>query len=482
MDSMTDDRMPEVCDSGRIRIVGSDGTATDGRHGPPPVTTPPDAPGPDARGVDARGADARGVDAPGADTPGPPQSTGIGMFASLTNANYRLYFGGQALSLVGTWMQATAQAWLVLTLSGSASVLGVIVAVQALPVLLLGPYAGVVADRVDRRKLMIALQSVMGALAAVLAVLTLGGWVQVWQVGVLALLLGLNNAFENPARQAFIHQIVGDGLIRNAVTLNSVMVNAARAVGPAVAGLVLAAVGAGWCFAINAASFVAVVASLMVMNLAAIEREEPVPRAKGQLREGLRYVRSRPVLWVPLVIMGLVGTLAYEFQVSLPAAARDVFHGGPQAFGFMTSAMGVGAVAGGLVVAARGTTGLRPLTIAAAGFGITIAVTAVAPTLWLAVGALFFVGWLSISFMSTGNATLQLNSEPQMRGRVMALWSVAFMGSTPIGGPLVGWIIEMAGARIGLAVGAVACFVAALLGVCVAVRRRRPAPDGALRA
>ncbi|MGV9709127.1 MFS transporter [Gordonia sp. NPDC003424] len=426
---MTEDRMPEVCDSGRLHVSPSEPTAA------------------------------------------PPS----GAFASLSNPNYRLYFCGQALSLTGTWMQATAQAWLVLTLSGSASILGIIVALQAVPILFLGPYAGVIADRVDRRKLMIILQAVMGVLAAVLAIVTLGGWVQVWQVAVLAVLLGLNNAFENPARQAFIHQIVGDGLIRNAVTLNSVMVNAARAVGPAVAGLVLAAVGAGWCFAINAASFVAVVASLVFMNTRSIQYEEPIRRAKGQLREGLRYVAGIPTLWIPLVMMALVGTLAYEFQVSLPAAAKETFSGGPEALGFMTSAMGVGAVVGGLIVAARGTTGLRPLTIAAAGFGVTIAITAVAPSLPVAIGALFFVGWLSVTFMSTGNATLQLNSDPQMRGRVMSLWSVAFMGSTPIGGPIIGWISEQHGARVGLAVGAASCFVAAALGV-IAWRRRRPRP------
>ncbi|MCH5645400.1 MFS transporter [Gordonia sp. ABSL49_1] len=406
-------------------------------------------------------------------TPELPRSA---VFASLASHNYRLYFGGQALSLIGTWMQATAQAWLVLTLSGSASILGIIVALQALPVLLLGPYAGVVADRVDRRKLMIALQSVMGILAAILATLALGGWVQVWQIAILAVLLGLNNAFENPARQAFIHQIVGHDLIRNAVTLNSVLVNAARAVGPATAGVILAAVGAGWCFAINAASFVAVVVSLLVMRTSEITYEQPVARAKGQLREGLRYVGGRPTLWVPLVMMAIVGTLAYEFPVSLPVAASEVFDGGPQAFGFMTSSMGIGAVIGGLVVAARGTTGLRTLTFAAFGFGVTIALTALAPTLWLAIIALFFVGWLSVSFMSTGNATLQLESEPQMRGRVMALWSVAFMGSTPIGGPIIGAVSEYAGARVALGVGAAACFAAAAMALLMyRTRTRKPA-------
>ncbi|MXP23548.1 MFS transporter [Gordonia sp. HNM0687] len=402
--------------------------------------------------------------------------TPTGALASLSNPNYRLYFAGQSLSLTGTWMQMTAQAWLVLTLSGSASVLGAIVALQALPILLLGPYAGVIADRVDRRRLMIVLQAIMGVLAGILAILTLGGWVQIWHVAVLALLVGLNNAFENPARQAFIHQVVGEALIRNAVTLNSVMVNAARAVGPGVAGLVLAAVGAGWCFAINALSFVAVVVSLVAMNTATIQHEEPIVRARGQLRDGLRYVRGSPALWIPLVMMALVGTLAYEFQVSLPAAAAGTFDGGPEALGFMTSAMGVGAVVGGLIVAARGTTGLRPLTIAAAGLGVTIAATAIAPSLPVAIGALFFVGWLSVTFMSTGNATLQLNADPQMRGRVMSLWSVAFMGSTPIGGPIIGAISEVTDARVGLGVGAASCFVAAALGAAVWRRGNRQGP------
>ncbi|GAB2641538.1 MFS transporter [Gordonia jinhuaensis] len=410
--------------------------------------------------------------------PGKRPTTRIAaVFASLAVPNYRLYFGGQAISLIGTWMQATAQSWLVLTLSNSATMLGVVVALQTVPVLVLGPYAGVVADRVDRRTLMIALQSIMGVLAAILAALTLSGVIAVWQIAILAVALGINNAFENPSRQAFIHQIVGESLIRNAVTLNSVMVNAARAIGPAVAGVLLAAVGAGWCFAINAASFVAVVVSLVAMNSAQIIYEKPVARAKGQLREGLVYVSRRPVLWAPLVMMGLVGTLAYEFQVSLPAAAKESFDGGSTAYGFMTSAMGVGAVVGGLIVAARGSTGLRPLTLAALGFGITIAITAAAPSLAVAIIALFFVGWLSVTFMSTGNATLQLNSSPQMRGRVMSMWSVAFMGTTPIGGPIVGAISEASTPRAGLWVGTAACLAAVAIGAGV-MRAGRSAGSG----
>ncbi|MCR5977602.1 MFS transporter [Gordonia jinghuaiqii] len=388
-------------------------------------------------------------------------------FASLRNANYRIYYGGMAVSMTGSWMQATAQAWLVLSLSGSASVLGLVVALQALPVLLIGPYAGVIADRVDRRRLLIAVQAMMGLLAAILAAITLAGVVQVWHVGILAVLLGLGHAFEQPARQAFIHQIVGMDLIRNAVTLNSVLMNAARAVGPAVAGIILTLVGAGWCFTINALSFVAVIASLVALDASRITPESPVARAKGQLREGLTYVRGNPALWIPLATMALVGCFAYNFPVTLPAAADFVFDGGPQALGFMTSAMGVGAVFGGLVVAARGTTGLRPLTLAAIGFGVTLAVAALAPNLPTVICALFLVGWLSVTFMSTGNATLQLNADPQMRGRVMALWSVAFMGSTPIGGPIIGAIIEATSARVGLAVGAAACLVAALMALLV---------------
>ncbi|MCG7631882.1 MFS transporter [Gordonia McavH-238-E] len=400
----------------------------------------------------------------------PVESDRTSMFASLRIPNYRLFYAGMAVSMTGSWMQATAQAWLVLTLSGSASVLGLIVALQALPVLLIGPYAGVIADRVDRRRLLIVLQSMMGLLAAALAVITLAGVVEVWHVGVLAVMLGLGHAFEQPARQAFIHQIVGKDLIRNAVTLNSVMVNAARAVGPAVAGVVLGLVGSGLCFAVNAVSFVAVVASLLALDSSKITTETPIPRAKGQLREGLRYVRGSPALWIPLATMALVGTLTYNFPVTLPAVADFVFDGGPEALGFMTSAMGVGAVVGGLVVAARGTTGLRPLTLAAFGFGVAVGATALAPNLPTAICALVGVGWLSVTFMSTGNATLQLNSEPQMRGRVMALWSVAFMGSTPIGGPIVGAIIETFDARVGLAVGAVACLVAGALAFLAARR------------
>ena len=397
-------------------------------------------------------------------------------FAALSVPNYRRYYSGQAVSLIGTWMQMTAQAWLVLTLTHSATALGVIIALQTLPVLLLTPYGGVLADRMNKRRVMIALQGAMGVQALILGVLTVTGAVRVWEIGVLAVLLGLNNAFENPSRQSFMIEMVGAENLRNAVSLNSVLVNVARSVGPAVAGLLIASVGVGECFLINAASFVAVIGSLARMDLTALNPTPPQPRARGQLREGLAYVRHTPELAVPLLMMGLVGCLTYEFQVSLPVMAKTGLHVGAAGFGFMTAAMGVGAVVGGLLVATRGRTGLRPLVLAAAAFGFAVALATAAPSLPLELVALAFAGGASISFMSTGNSTLQLTARPAMRGRVMALWFVAFQGSTPVGGPIVGWVMEAIGPRAGLGLGALTCFATALIGL--AVLRRMAAARG----
>ena len=386
-------------------------------------------------------------------------------FAALSVPNFRRYYGGQAISMIGTWMQMTAQAWLVLSITHSSTALGAIVALQTLPVLLLGPYGGVIADRVDKRRLMIALQSAMGIQALVLGLLAVTGVVRIWEIGALAVLLGLNNAFENPARQSFMLEMVGTEHLRNAVSLNSVLVNVARTIGPAVAGILIATVGEGVSFLVNAGTFVAVIASLATLDRSALRPTEPAPRARGQLREGLRYVRSTPALAVPLMMMAAVGCLTYEFQVSLPVMARQGLHVGATGFGFMTGAMGVGAVVGGLLVAARGKTGLRPLVLAAATFAVAMGLAALAPSLGLELAALAFAGGTSIAFMSTGNSTLQLTAAPAMRGRVMSLWFVAFQGSTPIGGPLVGWITAALGARAGLGLGAVTCLAAAAGGL-----------------
>jgi len=391
-------------------------------------------------------------------------------FAALAVPNYRRYIGGQAISLIGTWMQMTAQSYFVFHLTHSSTTLGIIIALQTLPVLVLGPYGGVIADRVDKRRLMAVLQSAMGVQALALALLTLTGAVRVWEIGLLAVILGLNNAFENPARQSFMMELVGAEHLRNAVSLNSVLVNVARSIGPAVAGILIATVGVGVCFLANAASFVAVVFSLMTMDGSKLAPVTPTPRARGQLREGLRYIRSAPALAVPLVMMALVGCLTYEFQVTLPVMADRGLHVGATGFGFMTAAMGVGAVGGGLFVAARGKTGLRPLVMAAFAFGVAMALATLAPSLALELIALALAGAGSISFMSMGNSTLQLGAAPEMRGRVMSLWFVAFQGSTPIGGPLIGATMATLGPRAGLGVGAVTAVLVAAAGL-VAMRR-----------
>jgi MFS family permease len=405
----------------------------------------------------------------------------LGTFPALAIPNYRRYLRGQSVSLMGTWMQMTAQAWLVLTLSDSPSALGVIIALQTLPVLVLGPYGGVIADRVNKLRLMISLQTAMGVQALILGVLTVTGEVRLWQVGVLAALLGLNNAFESPSRQSFMLEMVGRDSLRTAVSLNSTMVNLARVVGPAIGGLLIATTGVGVCFLINAASFIVVIWTLLRLDRSAITPSTPLVRGKGQLREGLRYVARTPELGIPLLMMALAGVFAFEFQVTLPVLAKQALDQGSEGFGLMTAAMGVGAVGGGLLVAARGKTGLRPLTIAAAAFGVVLLLAAMAPTLPLALGALVLVGWGSVTFMAIGNTTLQLAAAPEMRGRVMSLWFVAFQGSTPIGGPLLGWAMGWAGARVGLGVGGVACLVVAGIGLLAAAglhsRRCEPQPS-----
>jgi MFS family permease len=401
------------------------------------------------------------------------RSTMAATFASLENPNYRRYFFGQALSLVGTWMQMVAQSWLVLTMTGSSIAVGVVVALQTAPVLLLAPYGGVVADRADKRKLLMGLQASMALQALVLGLLTIFGAVRFWEICALALLLGLNSSFEVPTRQSFILEMVGRDSVRNAVSLNSVIVNAARAIGPAIAGVLIAVVGEGVCFLINFGSFVAVIFSLASMDTSLLLPSAPALRARGQLRQGLAYVRRTPDLALPLLMMAMIGTLTYEFPVSLPVLAKRTFGLGSAGYGFMTAAMGLGAAMGGLVTAARGRTGLRAAVLAAGAFGICVTAAAVAPSVALELLALVLVGAGSVSFVSVGNSTLQLGADPSMRGRVMSLWSVAFQGSTAVGGPIVGGVIAVAGARAGLLVGGVTCFAAAAVG---ALYLRRPQP------
>jgi MFS family permease len=361
-------------------------------------------------------------------------------------------------------MQMVGQVWLVLELTGSAVWVGIVVAVQTLPILLAGPYGGLVADRADKRRLLLNLQVLMGTLAALLAVLTVGGLIQVWQVLVLAALLGTADAFEKPTRQAFIVELVGPESVRNAVSLNSVMVNAARILGPAAAGLIIAAGGLGLCFVVNAVTFVPVVVLLARMDRGGLHPVVPEARERGQVRAGLAYVAGVRELRVPLIMMAILGCFTYEFQVTLPYLAKSAFGGDSRLYGFMTAAMGLGAVLGGLHTAARGDTGIPTLVRSSTMFGILITATALARSAVMAQLLLVGVGAASVSVMARGNATLQLAADPQMRGRVMALWLVAFMGTTPLGGPVAGWVAATFGARWGLLLGAAACFAAAGMG------------------
>lgn len=368
-------------------------------------------------------------------------------FRALSARNYRLYIAGQVVSVSGTWMQTVAQAWLVLRLTGSGVALGVTTALQFLPMLVLGPWAGVIADRSDKRRLLLATQSAAGSLALVLGVLTATGAVQLWMVFLLALGLGLVNAFDMPARQSFVYEMVGPEHLTNAVGLNSTVMNAGRLVGPAVGGVVIATLGLATCFLLNALSYAAVLAALAAMRAGELHRTEPVARQHGQLLEGLRYVWVTPALRTPLLMLAVIGTLTYEFQVSLPILATFTFGAGAEGYGALLSAMSAGAVIGGLVLAGRMTPSHRGVGRAAAAFGLLVLLASGMPTLTTTAVVMPLVGAASIAVITLTNATLQLTADPQMRARVIALYGVAFLGSTPIGGPIVGWLGETLGAR-----------------------------------
>ena len=301
-------------------------------------------------------------------------------FSSLKIRNYRLYFAGQGLSMTGTWMQGVTQSWLVYSYTRSGFDVGLIVALQTLPILLFGPLGGTVADRVSKYRILFWTQGLAGVQALTLAGLDLSGALKLWMLYPMAVLLGFINALDNPTRQTFISEMVGDTELKNAVTLNAIMVNVARAVGPAAAGVLIATVGSGWCFLANGVSFGFVLISLAVMRKDELMPAPVATRAKGQLREGLRYVARTPVLRDALVMMALVGCLTYEFQVTLPLMAGQVFHGGPQTYGALTAVMGVGAVFGGLAVAGRPGRGMNRLIGTSVVFGVTVLAASLAPS------------------------------------------------------------------------------------------------------
>jgi MFS family permease len=396
----------------------------------------------------------------------PLRTTAAATFKSLHTRNFRLYFCAQLISVSGTWMQSVAQAFLVLRLAPPAHAgvyLGLVTALQFLPMLVFGTWGGLIADRFDKRRLLYGTQSCAGLLALALGLLTASGAVRLWEVFLLAGLLGFVNMIDNPARQTFVVELVGRDDLPNAVSLNSVVMNSARVIGPAIGGALIAFVGLAACFEVNAASYVAVIVGLSLMRRAELHRTEVVTRARGQLRAGLRYVWQTPGLRHPLLLVAVVGTLAYNFQVVLALFAHFTFHGGAGVYSALTSFMGGGAVLGGLIVAARSRPTIHRLTAVGMVFGVLILAVALAPDLVTALVFIVPMGALSISFIATANATLQLRAEPSMRGRVMALYAIAFLGTTPIGSPLVGWISQAASPRAALAVGALATVVASFV-------------------
>ncbi|HET7663773.1 MAG TPA: MFS transporter [Rhodanobacteraceae bacterium] len=396
------------------------------------------------------------------------------MFRSLRSHNYRLWAGGALVSNVGTWMQRIGQDWLVLTVltQHSATAVGTVMALQFGPPLLLLPLSGFAADHMDRRKLLLFTQGAAGVLALGLGLLTVFGLVQLWQVYGFALLLGCVTAFDAPARQAFVSDLVTDDDLANAVALNSASFNAARMVGPAVAGVLIAAVGEGWLFLINAGSYAAVLVSLWFLRIHELHVEARPARTRGSLLAGFGYVWKRPDLMAVLVMLLLLGTFGFNFAIFISTMSVTVFHGDASQYGLLTSAMAGGTMCGALFSARRQFPGMVLMAVAAAGFGVSVAVAAVMPNPALFALVLFFVGLAALTFMTASNSMMQLTTERSMRGRVLALRIAVVMGGTPVGAPLVGWVVDRFGARWALGVGALAGLAAAAVAVGYLVRHR----------
>lgn len=402
-------------------------------------------------------------------------------FRAISVRNYRLYFTGQVISVSGTWMQTVAQAYLILfVLHGTGLQVAVATSLQFLPLLLFGPFGGLIADRLDKRKVLYATQATAGLLAFVFGLLVVTHSATLSEVYLLATGLGFVNLFDNPARQTFVSEMVGLDLLPNAVSLNSVLMNSARVIGPAIGGVLILTVGVGTCFFLNAASYAAVIVALAMMRAAELYRRPGVRRAKGQVREGLRYAWATHDLRIPLISMAIVGLFAFNFTVTLPLLAKFTFHGGAGLYSWFMVAMGAGAVVGGLATAFRSQPSTRLLAIIGVVFGCAILAVALAPTEVVALVLLIPMGAASISFVATNNATLQLRADPAMRGRVMALNAIAFLGSTPIGAPLLGYLSDATTPRVALAVGGVATLLASVPLFVLAARLREGPEVGAV--
>jgi MFS family permease len=398
-----------------------------------------------------------------------------GMFHSLKSYNYRLWAAGALVSNVGTWMQRIGQDWLVLTVltRHNATAVGTVMALQFGPPLLLLPLSGMAADHMDRRKLLLWTQGIAGVLALGLGLLTLLGAVRLWQVYGFALLLGVVTAFDAPARQAFVSDLVTDEMLANAVALNSASFNAARMLGPAVAGALIAAVGEGWLFLVNAFSYGAVLVSLWFLHVHELHTEPRPERTRGSLLAGFRYVGQRPDLIAVLVMLFLLGTFGFNFAIFISTMSVTVFHGDASQYGLLTSSMAAGTMCGALFSARRPFPGMVLMAVAAAVFGVSVAVAAVMPGPYLFAAVLFVVGLAALTFMTASNSMMQLTTERSMRGRVLALRIAVVMGGTPIGAPFVGWVVDHFGARWALGVGALAGVAATAVALDYLVRHRQ---------
>ncbi len=390
-------------------------------------------------------------------------------FSSLAIRNYRLYSIGQAVSLSGTWMQTVALGWLVLVVTGSGTQLGVVVALQFVPMLLLGPWGGLVADRYNKRHVLYATQAAFFILTLGFSVLIMVGMVTLPLLYIFATLFGVVRLFDNPARQTFVVELVGQEHLKNAISLNATVNNLARAVGPSIAGVLIAGIGIGFCFLFNAFTYLVALATLWRMRGASLHGAPTKQKQRGQVLEGLRYVWSVPLIRNTLLMMAVIGTFVFEFQISLALLAHDVFWGDAKSYALLLAAMGAGSVVGGLFAAGRHSVAPHHLSVFIGLFGASLLAVALMPTLLLAAVGMVVVGFFSINVTSLGNTMLQLESAPHMRGRVMALWGMAMMGSTPIGGPIIGFVGEFAGGRWALGVGGIAAVLTAAFAL-VALR------------
>ncbi len=392
-------------------------------------------------------------------------------FRSFRSRNFRLFFSGQVISQVGNWLTMVALVLLVLRRTDNGLAVGLLPAAQFAPMLVLGAFAGVVADRSDKRRLLLTTQSIAMAQSFALALMAFLPHMPLWTFYLLAFLGGCATAFDNPTRRAFVVEMVPAEDVANAVSLNSALMTGSRVVGPALAGLLTVTVGFGATFAIDGLSYLAVLGGLLVMRPEELRRPETVARGKGQVRAGLRYVRSQPVLLIPLLMMAIVGTLAFNFQTVLPLFVTRSLRGSETTFTVLFSVVSVGSLVGALVTARRVDVGVRHVVVASFGFGVSLFILGVMPDLAAAFPAALLLGFTSIAFMTSSTSIVQMYAAPAMRGRVLALQAIVFLGSTPIGGPFLGWICDAFGARAGLFLGGVAALGAGALGAFLGRRR-----------